>query len=286
MTKTWFITGASKGFGREWALAALDRGDRVAATARNVDQLAQLVEEYGDAVLPLRLDVTDRDGAFAAVRQAASHFGSLDVVINNAGYGHFAMVEELTEDEIRAELETNFFGALWVTQAALPIMREQGSGHIIQVTSEGGVRAFPLFGAYHASKWALEGLSQSLSQEVRNFGIRVTMVEPGPYATGFGSSGLKTSEQNPAYDEARNGYRPAFERAFSERGTPSATRGAILRLVDAEEPPLRIFFGKSLGPVTEEYEQRLATWREWEQVSLEAFGEVQGYSKRLHNHRG
>ena len=279
MTKTWFITGTSSGFGREWAEAALDRGDNVAATARDTDALQPLVGRYGDAVLPLRLDVTGRDAAFAAVEQAASHFGSLDVVINNAGYGHFAMVEELTEDEIRAELETNFFGALWVTQAALPIMREQSSGHILQVTSIGGIMALPQFGAYHASKWALEGLSQSVSQEVRDFGIRVTMVEPGPYATGFGSSGLKTSERNPAYDEARNGARPAL----LERGTPSATRGAILQLVDAEEPPLRIIFGNLLGPVTEEYEQRLATWREWEAVSLEAFGKPQGYSERLHN---
>lgn len=281
MTKTWFITGATSGFGREWAEAALDRGDNVAATARNADRLAPLVQRYGESVLPLRLDVTDRDAAFAAVKQAASHFGSLDVVVNNAGYGHFAMVEELGEADIRAEMETNFFGALWVTQAALPTMRGQGSGRILQVTSEGGIRAFPQFGAYHASKWALEGLSQSMSQEVRDFGIRVTMVEPGPYATGFGSTGLKTSEHDPAYDTIRAGYQSAF--AALELGTPSATRGLILQVVDAEEPPLRVFVGKSLGPVTEEYEQRLATWREWETVSLEAFGGEQGYSGRLRN---
>ena len=281
MTKTWFITGASKGFGREWALAALDRGDRVAVTARDVDQLAELVTEYGDTVLPLKLDVTNREEAFATVRRAASHFDSLDVVVNNAGYGHFAMVEELSEADIRAGLETNLLGALWVTQAALPIMREQGSGRILQVTSEGGIRAFPQFGAYHASKWALEGISQSLSQEVADFGIRITMIEPGPYATNFGGGSLKTSEHNPAYDTVRAGYQPAF--AALERGTPSATRGLILQVVDSEEPPLRVFLGKSLGPVTEEYEQRLATWREWEQVSLKAFGEAQGYSERLHN---
>ena len=281
MAKTWFITGASRGFGREWAEAALERGDNVAATARDTDALQPLVGRYGEAVLPLGLDVTDRGAAFDAVRQAASHFGSLDVVVNNAGYGHFAMVEELGEADIRAEMETNFFGALWVTQAALPIMRGQGSGRILQVTSEGGIRAFPQFGAYHASKWALEGLSQSMSQEVRDFGIRVTMVEPGPYATGFGSTGLKTSEPNPAYDTARAGYQSAF--AALELGTPGATRGLILQVVDAEEPPLRVFVGKSLGPVTEEYEQRLTTWREWEAASLEAFGEEQGHPERLHN---
>src|SRR6266436_9941118 len=163
MAKIWFITGASKGFGREWAEAALERGDMVAATARNLGTLDTLVERYGDAVLPLQLDVTDRSTAFDTVKRAADHFGKLDVVINNAGYGHFGMVEELTEDDVRSQLETNFFGALWVTQAALPIMRAQGSGHIIQVSSIGGVNAFPTVGLYHASKWGLEGFSQALA---------------------------------------------------------------------------------------------------------------------------
>jgi NAD(P)-dependent dehydrogenase (short-subunit alcohol dehydrogenase family) len=171
MTKTWFITGASKGFGREWTEAALERGDRVAATARTIGTLDDLVASYGDAILPITLDVTDRDADFAAVQQAADHFGRLDVVINNAGYGHFGMIEELTEDEIRAQLETNVFGALWVTQAALPILRAQGSGHIIQISSIGGISAFPGIGAYHASKWALEGFSQALAQEVAGFGL-------------------------------------------------------------------------------------------------------------------
>jgi NAD(P)-dependent dehydrogenase (short-subunit alcohol dehydrogenase family) len=179
VTKTWFITGASKGFGREWAEAALEREDKVAATARNLQTLDALVDTYGDSVLPIQLDVTDRGADFDAVNGAADHFGGLDVVINNAGYGHFGMIEELTEDDVRSQLETNFFGALWVTQAALPIMREQGSGHIIQVSSLGGITAFPAIGAYHASKWALEGLSQSLSQEVAGFGIDVTLIEPG-----------------------------------------------------------------------------------------------------------
>jgi NAD(P)-dependent dehydrogenase (short-subunit alcohol dehydrogenase family) len=138
MARAWFITGTSRGFGREWAEAALGRGDRVAATARDVGQLQPLVDRYGTAVLPTCLDVADRPAAFATVRRAAAHFGSLDVVINNAGYGHLGMVEDLTEDEVRAVLETNFFGALWVTQAALPTMRRQRSGHVIQVTSEGG----------------------------------------------------------------------------------------------------------------------------------------------------
>lgn len=272
MAKTWFITGTSKGFGREWAEAALDRGDNVAATARDAGQLQPLAERYGDAVLLLQLDVTDRAAAFTTVAQAAAHFGSLDVVVNNAGYGQLGMVEELSEDDIRAEMETNFFGALWVTQAALPFMRRQRSGRIIQVTSEGGVRAFPQFGAYHASKWALEGLSEALSQEVGLFGIHVTCVEPGPYATDWGSVGLRRAEENPDYQDLRDGIRDAIGRGGWERGDPTATRAAILKVVDADQPPLRIFFGKSLEPVTEAYQQRLATWNEWQPVSLEAFG--------------
>jgi NAD(P)-dependent dehydrogenase (short-subunit alcohol dehydrogenase family) len=159
MTKTWFITGTSRGFGREWAAAALERGDNVAATARDTSTLDDLAQLYGDRLLPIALDVTDRDADLAAVQQAHERFGRLDVVVNNAGYGHFGFVEELSEADVRDQLETNFFGALWVTQAALPILREQGSGHIIQVSSIGGISAFPIVGAYHASKWALEGLS-------------------------------------------------------------------------------------------------------------------------------
>ena len=164
--KVWFITGTSRGFGREWAIAALERGDKVAATARDTTSLDDLTAKYGDAILPLQLDVTDRAADFAAVKQAHEHFGRLDVVVNNAGYGQFGFVEEVSEQDARDQIETNVFGALWVTQAALPYLRAQGSGHIIQVSSIGGIVAFPNVGIYHASKWALEGFSQSLAQEV------------------------------------------------------------------------------------------------------------------------
>jgi NAD(P)-dependent dehydrogenase (short-subunit alcohol dehydrogenase family) len=272
MSKTWFITGASKGFGREWAEAALERGDNVAATARRPETLEALVDAYGDAVLPMQLDVTDRGDDFDAVQRAAEHFGSLDIVVNNAGYGHFGMIEELTEDEVRSQIETNLFGALWVTQAALPIMREQRSGHIIQVSSIGGISAFPTVGAYHASKWALEGFSQSLSQEVAGFGIDVTLIEPGGYSTDWSGPSATHSEQNPAYAEVREA---AMNRrsAAATPGDPKATRDAILKVVDAEEPPLRIFFGEvPLGIATDDYESRLATWNEWQPVSVEAQG--------------
>lgn len=271
--KTWFITGTSRGFGREWAIAALDRGDRVAASARSTASLDDLVERYGDRVLPIALDVTDRAAAFAAVAQAHDRFGSLDVVVNNAGYGQFGMVEELTEDEIRAQIETNLFGALWVTQAALPILREQGSGHILQVSSIGGITAFPNVGVYHASKWALEGISQALAQEVEGFGVRVTLVEPAGYSTDWAGSSAKRAEELPAYQGVRDRAADARKSRQSEPGDPAATGAAILEIVDADEPPLRLFLGDSpLGIARADYERRLDTWERWQPTAERAQG--------------
>src|ERR1700743_3807658 len=181
--KVWFITGTSKGFGRVWAEAALARGDQVAATARKVETLAPLTQRYGRQVAVLKLDVTNKREVDAAIAEAHKRFGRLDVVINNAGYGLFGAIEEVNEQEGCARVETNLFGALWVTQAALPVMRAQGSGHIIQVSSIGGVTAFAGVGLYHASRWGLEACSQSLSIEVADFGIKVTLVEPQGYST-------------------------------------------------------------------------------------------------------
>ncbi len=270
-SKTWFITGTSRGFGREWAIAALARGDRVAGTARDTGTLDDLVQEYGDALLPLSLDVTDREAAFGAVRRAHEHFGRLDIVVNNAGYGHFGMVEELSEQEARAQIETNLFGALWVTQAALPFLRAQGSGHIVQVSSIGGISAFPSVGIYHASKWGLEGISQALAQEVKEFGINVTLVEPGGFSTDWSGPSSQRSEPNAAYDGLRE--RQQQWRASNVPGDPVASAAAILRVVDADPPPLRVFFGdRPLSIAEADYESRLATWREWQPVSELAQG--------------
>ncbi|HEY4429059.1 MAG TPA: SDR family oxidoreductase [Solirubrobacteraceae bacterium] len=272
--RTWFITGTSRGFGREWTRAALERGDRVAATARDMSALDDLVTEYGDALLPLALDVTDREAAFAAVAQAYEHFGRLDIVVNNAGYGHFGMVEEISEQEARAQIETNLFGALWVTQAALPFLRQQGSGHIVQVSSIGGISAFPTVGIYHASKWGLEGISQALAQEVKEFGIHVTLVEPGGFSTDWAGPSAKRSKPNPAYDELRERYQQW--RAGNVPGDPAASAEAIMRVVDADPPPLRVFFGTApLGIAESDYQRRLATWREWQPISELAQGPSQ-----------
>ena len=273
MSKVWFITGTSRGFGREWAEAALERGDSVAATARDVGSLAPLVEKYGDSVLPLTLDVTDREAAFAAVQEAHGRFGRLDVVVNNAGYGQFGLIEEISEAEARAQIDTNLFGALWVTQAALPFLREQGSGHILQVSSIGGISAFPNIGMYNASKWALEGFSQSLAQEVADFGVRVTLIEPGGFSTDWSGSSAKHASPNPAYDEYRKKAAAERQTRVGDPGDPNASAKVVLELVDMDKPPLRIFFGKApLAIATADYEGRLAVWNRYQRLSVEAGG--------------
>ena len=271
--KTWFITGASRGFGRDWTIAALERGDSVAATARDTSTLDDLVARFGDRLAPLKLDVTDRPAVFAAVAEAHRRFGRLDVVVNNAGYGQFGMIEEINEAEARDQIETNVFGALWVTQAALPFLREQGSGHILQVSSIGGISAFPNIGMYNASKWALEGFSQSLAQEVADFGIKVTLIEPGGYATDWGGASARHATALPAYDDYRKRAQAARATRVGSPGDPAASSAAVLQIVDAEQPPLRVFFGTGPLAIAEaDYESRLATWREWQPVAVAAHG--------------
>jgi NAD(P)-dependent dehydrogenase (short-subunit alcohol dehydrogenase family) len=272
--KVWFITGTSRGFGRAWAIAALERGDKVAATARNTASLDDLVQKYGDALLPIQLDVTDRDADFAAVKQAHDHFGRLDIVVNNAGYGHFGFVEELSEQDAREQIETNVFGALWVTQAALPYLREQRSGHIIQVSSIGGITAFPLVGIYHASKWALEGFSQALALEVAAFGVHVTLIEPGGFDTDWSGPSAKHSDRLSAYDEVRAAVDAERGKRWANPGNPEASAAALLKVVDAEEPPLRVFFGASpLATAKADYESRIRNWEQWQPVAELAQGE-------------
>src|SRR5690348_9981392 len=219
MSKFWLITGTSKGFGRVWAEAALERGDRVVATARNADTLTPLVETYGDLVLPLALDVTDKAAIDAAVKQAHEHFDRLDVVVNNAGYGLFGTIEEVTEEQARAQVETNLFGPLWVTKAVLPILREQGAGHIIQVSTIGGINAFPGIGMYHASKWGLEGFTQSLAAEVKDFGIKVTLIEPAGFSTDWRGPSAVVADPMPEYEAVRN-YRAARSNDRNELWEP------------------------------------------------------------------
>ena len=267
--KVWFITGASRGFGKIWAEAALQRGDLVAATARNPQDLAPLVSAHGKTFLPLALDVTQRQSVFDAVQRAHAHFGRLDVLINNAGYGQFGAIEELSEDAVRSQFETNVFGALWVLQAALPLMRAQGSGHLLSVSSIGGITAFPNIGIYHASKWALEAINQSLAQEVAPFGLKVTLIEPAGYATDWSGSSAKHATPLAEYGNMRE--LAAKRRTAVKPGNPQATANAILQLVDAENPPLRFFLGSVCLPIAKrDYEKRLAEWQAWNAISAAA----------------
>ncbi|QIZ50898.1 SDR family NAD(P)-dependent oxidoreductase [Dickeya zeae] len=270
--KIWFITGAARGFGYIWAEAALARGDKVAATARNADSLQALVEQYGDRVLPLQMDVTDSRQVSDAVTKAHSYFGRLDVVLNNAGYALAGAIEEASLDEVKTEFDTNFFGMLRVIQAVLPILRNQKYGHILGVSSVAGLVAGPVTGFYNASKWAVEALHESLAMEVSGFGINVTLIEPGAYATDFSSaSSLKIAGGMEAYAILRQ---QVFEHSSElEFGDPQATAQAILHIVDAEQPPLRIFLGTEGMPLLRKiYAARLAEWEKWEELSNSAQG--------------
>src|SRR5580658_4046256 len=271
MNKTWFITGASRGFGRIWAEAALQRGDQVTATARKLADVADLAERFGGTVLPLALDVTDSVQVDQVVQQAYAHFGRLDVLVNNAGVSLLAAVEEATDDQIRDLFDANYLGMVRVLRAALPLLRKQGSGHILGVSSGLGITALPLIGFYSATKWAVEALHESLAQEVRPFGIKVTLVEPGAYATDFGKSAEIADALEP-YAEFRKQFLTHL--AGVERGDPEATSEAVLKLVDADDPPLRLGLGTSILPrARAAYAERLAEWEAWEEVSNAAMGE-------------
>ncbi|GAA5071828.1 NAD(P)-dependent dehydrogenase (short-subunit alcohol dehydrogenase family) [Thermocatellispora tengchongensis] len=283
MSKVWFVTGSSRGLGREFVKAALSRGDKVAATARNPESLGELVAAHGDAVLPLALDVTDRAAVFDAVKRAREHFGRLDVIVNNAGYAQIGAIEELTEQHLRDQLETNLFGPVWVIQAALPYLREQGAGHIIQLSSAAGLIAMPLGGAYQVSRWAVEALNETLAQEVADFGIKVTVIEPGGFATRSGKNpdplaNGHMAEPSPIYDGLRR--RIAAMAGKQPAGDPAAAAQALLKIVDSDNPPLRVLFGLGFYPMLQQvYADRLKTWADWQDLSAEAQGNLDQEAK-------
>lgn len=272
--KVWFITGASRGFGRVWAEAALKRGDKVAATARKLSAIAELNEKYGANVLTLELDVTNNEQVKSAVTQAYNHFGRLDIVLNNAGYSLVGTIEESAAQEVKAMYDTNIFGALAVIQAALPLLRRQGGGHIMGTSSNLGHVVLPVIGYYCSSKWAFEAIHESLALEVKPFGIKVTIIEPGAYATEFGSQeSLKFAAGMDIYTDFKKQFADGLK--DMERGDPEATPGALFKVVDAENPPLRFFLGShNLLWVKNAYEKRLAEWEKWKEVSNSAQGSL------------
>ena len=272
--KVWFITGASRGFGRVWADAALKRGDKVAATARSLSSIADLKEKYGKNVLTLELDVTNTEQVKLAVSQAYTYFGRLDIVLNNAGYSLVGTIEEASAEDVRALYDTNIFGPLAVIKAVLPLLRKQGSGHILGTSSNLGQVVLPVIGYYCSSKWAFEAIHESLAAEVKAFGIKVTIIEPGAYATEFGSQeSLKFAEGLAIYKEFKSQFINGLK--DTERGDPEATSEALFKVVDSENSPLRFFMGShNLSWVKKAYAERLATWEAWEQVSNAAQGQA------------
>ncbi|MER5770608.1 SDR family NAD(P)-dependent oxidoreductase [Streptomyces sp. NPDC001985] len=268
--RVWLITGASRGLGRAFAEAALAAGDRVVAVARTVAPLEPLSAEYGERLLVRPLDVTDRAAVRTTVDEAVRHFGRLDVVVNNAGFLAMGMVEEFGEEQARAQMETNFFGALWVAQAVLPHLRERRAGHILQISSIGALGGFPLTGLYSASKFALEGLSEALAAEAAGFGVKVTIVEPGGYWTGLYTRGLTTTEPLGAYAPLR----AEMERQFAEGSSdslPHLAAEAVLEVVDSDDPPLRLLLGGMAYDLAfETSRRRMETWAAWEETSRAA----------------
>ncbi len=243
-TMTWFITGTSSGFGRLLTERLLARGDRVAATLRRPEALDELRAEHGDRLWVGTLDVPDASQVVEVVNEAFAEFGTIDVVVNNAGYGVFASVEEASDEQIRQVIETNLFGSIYVVRAALPHLRAQGSGRILQVSTAGGQTTYPNFSYYHASKWGIEGFCETVAQEIAPFGIGLTIVEPGATPTGFGSS-LDTAPVMPEYDATPAGdvRRALSGGGFSLPNDPQKIADAMIAFVDSGERSLRLPLG-------------------------------------------
>ncbi|GAA2774730.1 SDR family NAD(P)-dependent oxidoreductase [Saccharopolyspora taberi] len=268
--RTWFVTGASRGFGRALAEAALDAGDQVVGVARDVSPLDDLLARHGGRLVAFPLDVSDRAAVFAGVERAVSAFGRLDVVVNNAGGLLLGMVEEVTEQQARAHLDTNFFGAVWVCQAVVPHLRAQGSGRILQVTSMGAGGGFASVGFYGAGKAALDAVSEALAMEVEPFGIKVTIVGPGSYATDLFTRGTTTTEEDERYAPIRA---QLAELWGGENNDPGPERAApvLLELAGMAEPPKRVLLGGDCYDLVERMDrERAAEYARWEHLSRRA----------------
>jgi NAD(P)-dependent dehydrogenase (short-subunit alcohol dehydrogenase family) len=286
MSKVWLITGSSRGLGRALAVAALDAGHRVVATARHPEDLRDLVTRYGDRVRAAALDVTDVESARAAVRLAVDEFGSLDVVANNAGYANSAPFEETPDDDFRAQVETNFFGVVNVTKAALPVLRAQRSGHILQFSSVGGrIGGTPGLAAYQSAKFAVEGLSEVLHNEVAPLGIKVTIIEPGGFRTDWGGTSMRIPPVGADY-EGTVGRMNAFRREVDgqQPGDPVRAARIVTELVDLADPPLRLLLGSDALELTERVSAARATEAaEWADVTRSAdFGALEVGLARAH----
>ncbi|MFF7242725.1 SDR family NAD(P)-dependent oxidoreductase [Embleya sp. NPDC008237] len=266
--RVWFITGASRGLGRAFTEAALAAGDRVVGAARDVGPLAALAAEHGGRFVPLPLDVTDRDAVFRSVARAVTAFGRLDIVVNNAGASLIGMIEEATEEQARAHFDVNFFGALWVTQAVLPYLREQGSGHILQIGSMGSAVGFASTGLYSATKAALDSVTGALAMEVAAFGVHVTLVQPGGYETALFTRGLTMTTENEVYAPLRAELAEMW--GESKDADPAKAAAVLLEVVDLPDPPRRIILGGLAFDMVAELDRaRREEYTRWEALSRE-----------------
>jgi NAD(P)-dependent dehydrogenase (short-subunit alcohol dehydrogenase family) len=271
MSKVWLLTGAARGLGRSVAEAVLAAGDRLVATARDPSRLADLQERYGDQLRTAVLDVTDADAARATVQTAVDGFGRLDVLVNNAGFGHVAPFEQMPEDDFRSQLDTNFYGVVNLTRAALPIMRRQRSGHIINVSSVGGRIGVPGLSAYQSAKWAVGGFTEVLAQEVAALGIKVVSIEPGGIRTGWGEIARgHMPELLPDYKPTVGAVNEVIAgRIGNETGDPEKIAQVILRLAAHDNPPAHLLLGSdALDRFGQADAARNAAAEQWRNVSL------------------
>lgn len=270
MSKVWLITGSSRGLGRSIAEAVLAHGDQLVATARKTEQLADLVAQYGDQVRAVTLDVTSPEQAEAAVQAAVKAFGRLDVVVNNAGYGNMSSIEETSFEDFHAQISTNLWGVINVTKAALPVLRKQKSGHIVQISSIGGRSGAPGLGAYQTAKWAVEGFSEVLSKEVTPLGLKVMIIEPGGFRTDWAGSSMSHVEPGEDYQGTVGKLQEYIrEKTGTEQGDPAKGAQAIITIVNEENPPLRLLLGSDAVYMAKLIDQgKLAETERWEKLSI------------------
>jgi NAD(P)-dependent dehydrogenase (short-subunit alcohol dehydrogenase family) len=270
MSKVWLITGSSRGLGLALADRVLADGDMLIATARRPAQLADLVARYPDRVRAIALDVTDAGSARDAVEAAVTAFGRLDVLVNNAGYGDIASIEDVSDADFRAQIETNLFGVVNLTKAAVPVMREQGSGHIIQISSIGGRHGTPGLSAYQTAKWGVEGFSEVLAKEVQPLGIKVTIIEPGGFRTDWSGSSMTIRPSRPEYDSTV-GAVGRFQREYSgtQPGDPARAAAVISHIAGLDDPPLRLLLGSDAVHLAEQEDlARIESDRKWRELSV------------------
>jgi len=278
MSQVWLITGSSRGLGRALAHAVLAGGHKLVATARNPAQLGDLVERYRDQVRAIALDVTDPRAAGDAIKAAVDAFGRLDVLVNNAGYGDIGSIEDTSDAVFRAQIETNLFGVVNVTRAAIPLLREQRSGHIIQISSIGGRHGTPGVGAYQTAKWGVEGFSEVLAKEVGPLGIKVTIIEPGGFRTDWSGSSMTIRPSRPEYD-ATVGTVARYQREYSgtQPGDPVKAAAVIMHIASLAEPPLRLLLGSDAVHLAERDDKaRMEADRKWRDLSVSTDFEAGG----------